>query len=35
VETDRLAEAKPLMERFLQSEDAGERADYARQILAR
>lgn len=35
VEIDRLAEAKPLMERFLQSEDTGERADYARQVLAR
>ncbi len=35
VETGRLAEAKLLMERFLQSEDAGERADYARQVLAR
>ncbi len=35
VETDRLGEAKPLMERFLQAEDTGERADYARQVLAR
>jgi rhomboid protease GluP len=35
VETDRLAEAKPLMERFLQAEEAGERADYAREVLAR
>lgn len=35
VETGRLTEAKPLMQRFLQAEDAGERADYARQVLAR
>jgi rhomboid protease GluP len=35
VETGRLAEAKPLLERFLQAEEAGERADYAREVLAR
>lgn len=33
-ESGRLAEARPLLRQFLESEDSGERADYARRILA-